>query len=334
MPASKKQEAFASADDSDVNELSEDAIDHLESEDDTPIQHFYAFKLEPGQSPAQFSLEGTDLHITQAALEADSVGKMSRVYVETPASDRALVATLRSGTASEQVLLDLALYNGDEQVMFYVEGDAPVHFSGVANLYEQLEDSDDEDSEGEEEPEEEAAAAAAGGDSQEEEEEEEEEEESDDEAAQAAVAAALAQAGKGAKRGREEPAAAAAAASKKSRKEKATPTMQTAKNGLKFMDMEPGMGKLPRSGKKVTVAYEGRLAKSGKLFDSSNNFTFRLGVGKVIAGWDIGVASMKEGGKRKLIVPPHLGYGKSGAGGGVIPPNATLEFIVTLKKAQ
>ena len=333
MPASKKQEVFAEADDSDVNELSEDAIDQLESEDDTPIQHFYAFKLEPGQTPAQFSLEGTDLHITQAALEADGEGKMSRVYVETPASERALVATLRSGTASEQVLLDLALYNGDEQVMFYVEGDAPVHFSGVANLYEQLEESDDDDSEAEEEEAAiEAAAAAEGGDSAEEE-EEEEEEESDDEAAQAAVAAAMAKASKGTKRGREE-AAAAPAAAKKSRKEKAAPAMQTAKNGLKYMDVEPGMGKLPRSGKKVTVAYEGRLAKNGKLFDSSNNFTFRLGVGKVIAGWDIGVASMKEGGKRKLIVPPHLGYGKSGAGGGVIPPNATLEFIVTLKKAQ
>ncbi len=332
MPASKKQEVFAEADDSDVNELSEDAIDQLESEDDSPIQHFYAFKLEPGQTPAQFSLEGTDLHITQAALEADGEGKMSRVYVETPASERALVATLRSGTASEQVLLDLALYNGDEQVMFYVEGDAPVHFSGVANLYETLEDSDDEGSDEEEDEEEaalEAAAAAEGGD--EEDVEEEQAEESDDEEAQAAVAAALSKA-KGTKRGREE--APAPASAKKSRKEKAAPAMQTAKNGLKFMDLEPGMGKMPRSGKKVTVAYEGRLAKSGKMFDSSNNFTFRLGVGKVIAGWDIGVASMKEGGKRKLIVPPHLGYGKSGAGGGVIPPNATLEFIVTLKKAQ
>ena len=85
------------------------------------------------------------------------------------------------------------------------------------------------------------------------------------------------------------------------------------------------------SGETVTVNYRGTLA-NGKEFDSSYGrgpFSFSLGAGRVIRGWDEGVAGMKVGGKRKLVIPPDLGYGSRGAGG-VIPPNATLIFEVEL----
>eukprot|EP01138_Halocafeteria_seosinensis_P004384 gb/GECG01004484.1/.p1 GENE.gb/GECG01004484.1/~~gb/GECG01004484.1/.p1 ORF type:complete len:269 (+),score=75.53 gb/GECG01004484.1/:1-807(+) len=107
--------------------------------------------------------------------------------------------------------------------------------------------------------------------------------------------------------------------------------VHTAKHGLKYQDLEVGMGKVPDSGKKVQIKYTGKL-ENGKQFDSNDNFTFRLGVGKVIKGMDIGIQTMRVGGTRRLVVPPDLGYGSKGASN-VIPPNATLVFDVTLKKA-
>ena len=100
--------------------------------------------------------------------------------------------------------------------------------------------------------------------------------------------------------------------------------------GLKYEDLEEGTGTEAEAGKQVTVHYTGWLV-DGTKFDSSLDrnqpFSFALGKGQVIRGWDEGVQGMKVGGKRKLTIPPQLGYGARGAGG-VIPPNATLAFEV------
>ena len=107
-------------------------------------------------------------------------------------------------------------------------------------------------------------------------------------------------------------------------------------DGLKYTDTKPGDGTTAKAGNKVSVHYTGWLSDNGakgKKFDSSVDrnepFDFVLGAGEVIRGWDEGVAGMKVGGKRKLTIPPDLGYGARGAGG-AIPPNATLVFDVEL----
>jgi FKBP-type peptidyl-prolyl cis-trans isomerase FkpA len=105
-------------------------------------------------------------------------------------------------------------------------------------------------------------------------------------------------------------------------------------------DLVVGTGATAISGSNVTVAYTGWLHDStkpdakGTQFDSNANFPFRLGVGQVIRGWDIGVVGMRVGGQRRLVIPPDLAYGSSGAGNGAIPPNATLVFDVTLNSVQ
>jgi peptidylprolyl isomerase len=106
----------------------------------------------------------------------------------------------------------------------------------------------------------------------------------------------------------------------------------TTASGLQYRDVEVGTGESPKAGQQVTVHYTGTLT-DGKKFDSSRDrnspFTFIIGVGQVIRGWDEGVLSMKVGGRRILTIPADLGYGARGAGG-VIPPNATLVFDVEL----
>lgn len=106
----------------------------------------------------------------------------------------------------------------------------------------------------------------------------------------------------------------------------------TTPSGLKYVDQAVGTGEVAVAGKTVSVHYTGWL-ENGKKFDSSVDrgqaFSFPLGAGRVIKGWDEGVQGMKVGGKRKLTIPSNLGYGPQGAGG-VIPANATLIFDVEL----
>jgi FKBP-type peptidyl-prolyl cis-trans isomerase FkpA len=104
---------------------------------------------------------------------------------------------------------------------------------------------------------------------------------------------------------------------------------------LEIEELEEGTGTEAKSGDTVSVHYTGWLT-DGTQFDSSRDgdpFTFVLGQGQVIPGWDEGVQGMKEGGKRRLTIPPDMAYGEAGAGG-VIPPNATLVFDVELLEVQ
>ncbi|MBD1922816.1 FKBP-type peptidyl-prolyl cis-trans isomerase [Microcoleus sp. FACHB-831] len=110
--------------------------------------------------------------------------------------------------------------------------------------------------------------------------------------------------------------------------------LMTTPSGLKYVDLKLGDEAIPKKGQTVVVHYTGTL-ENGTKFDSSRDrnqpFSFKLGVGQVIKGWDEGLSTMKVGGRRQLIIPPDLGYGSRGAGG-VIPGNATLIFDVELLK--
>ena len=103
-------------------------------------------------------------------------------------------------------------------------------------------------------------------------------------------------------------------------------------SGLRYLDLQTGSGAIVQPGQVARVLYTGWL-QTGQKFDSSVDrdepFEFTLGAGMVIKGWDEGVAGMKIGGKRKLTIPPELGYGSRGAGG-AIPPNAVLVFEIEL----
>lgn len=114
----------------------------------------------------------------------------------------------------------------------------------------------------------------------------------------------------------------------------------TTASGLRYTDSVVGSGEAAAAGDSVIVHYTGWLLQAGQAgdkFDSSRDrgqpFAFPLGAGRVIPGWDEGVAGMKVGGKRTLIIPPDLAYGSRGAGG-VIPPNATLVFDVELLEVR
>ena|ERR1700737_1987026 len=111
-----------------------------------------------------------------------------------------------------------------------------------------------------------------------------------------------------------------------------TETFTETASGLRYLDLQTGSGAIAQPGRTARVLYTGWL-QNGQKFDSSVDrhepFEFTLGAGRVIKGWDEGVAGMKVGGKRKLLIPPALGYGARGAAG-VIPPNAELIFEVEL----
>ncbi len=114
------------------------------------------------------------------------------------------------------------------------------------------------------------------------------------------------------------------------------PETLTTPSGLKIEILQEGNGPLPQNGQTVVVHYTGTL-ENGKKFDSSRDrgtpFSFVLGQGRVIRGWDEGIALMKVGTRARLTIPPQLGYGSAGAGN-VIPPNATLIFDVELLGAK
>jgi FKBP-type peptidyl-prolyl cis-trans isomerase len=133
---------------------------------------------------------------------------------------------------------------------------------------------------------------------------------------------------------------AAGQAQKDDKKEEKEKMWTKTDSGLQYRDVKEGTGEKAEKGQSAEVHYTGWLwvnDAKGKKFDSSKDrgepFEFPLGAGRVIKGWDEGVAGMKVGGKRELLIPPELGYGARGAGG-VIPPNATLFFEVELRKIQ
>lgn len=133
------------------------------------------------------------------------------------------------------------------------------------------------------------------------------------------------------------PAAAQEAKKTETKEKKWTKT----KTGLLYRDLKEGEGPAIKKGQTAVMEYTGWLwvdNAKGRSFDSSRKhgrpFPFVLGAGQVITGWDEGVAGMKAGGKRELILPPNLAYGEDGAGGGLIPPNATLFFEVELREIR
>ena len=107
---------------------------------------------------------------------------------------------------------------------------------------------------------------------------------------------------------------------------------------LQKEDIVTGKGRTAKEGDNVSVQYVGVNWSNGAEFDASWNrgepFTFTLGAGNVIPGWDEGVQGMKEGGRRRLVIPPDMGYGEQGTPDGSIPPNETLIFVVDLEKVE
>ena len=128
-----------------------------------------------------------------------------------------------------------------------------------------------------------------------------------------------------------------AAKAGKARHPQEGPAMITTPSGLQYIESAEGVGECPLPGQTCVVHYTGWLSEGGakgKKFDSSVDrgepLSFPVGTGRVIKGWDEGLLTMKKGGKRTLTIPPELGYGTRGAGGGVIPANAVLIFDVEL----
>ncbi|XP_044253816.1 46 kDa FK506-binding nuclear protein [Tribolium madens] len=122
----------------------------------------------------------------------------------------------------------------------------------------------------------------------------------------------------------------------KKEKQKPKPKQSNLKGGVVIQDIKEGSGDVVKDGKFVHVYYEGRLKENNKMFDSTTKgpgFSFRVGKGEVIKGWDVGLIGMKVGGKRRIICPPKMAYGPKGSPP-VIPPNANLIFDVEVKKVS
>lgn len=138
--------------------------------------------------------------------------------------------------------------------------------------------------------------------------------------------------------GREPEVLAAVAETQKQYKAGKLENIQTTESGLKYVIHEQGDGEQAAAGKSVTVQYVGALSEDGSVFDQSfrrgQGISFPLGAGRVIRGWDEGIALLKEGGKATLIIPAELGYGAGGTPDGSIPPNAELMFYVELEEVR
>merc|ERR1719245_1562683 len=121
----------------------------------------------------------------------------------------------------------------------------------------------------------------------------------------------------------------------KKKKKKQNKNMKNLKGGIKYRDMKEGEGKMVKNGDKLKVYYVGQTDDK-KVFDkciSGGGFEFNFGKGDVIKGWEMGLKGMRVGGKRKLVIPPKMGYGSNGSPPS-IPPNATLTFTIELKGAN
>lgn len=330
------------------------------------VSRFWGVVLSPGQTYTM-TLSSAEIHITQAyAVGASSTNSNISSTSPDPLSCTLIVSSNRiknipvcTVTAtpqegSRQALLDLNFFEDDEQISLTNQSEkCSLSLVGTVAVYPLEDDEEEDEEEGEEEKDEEMPGLKLGKTEEEDEDEEEEKEEK--------VAAKPLTAAEKMKRKREESKSTVSLSSAKIAKveEKEvtksiaapTPTPKpsdskvtsssdpkspalkplSASGKVQYHDFVVGTGKSPQSGKKVTVSYKGTLT-NGKVFDESPNFSFRIGVGAVIRGWDEGVISMKEGGTRRLVIHPDYAYGAAGAPP-TIPPNSILRFDVTLKRA-
>uniref|UniRef100_A0A182X3S0 FK506-binding protein n=1 Tax=Anopheles quadriannulatus TaxID=34691 RepID=A0A182X3S0_ANOQN len=220
-------------------------------------------------------------------------------------------------TFSESMHDDSAIVNGAED-----DDDDDEEDDDDSDDDEDVEDEEEDDDDDDEEDDD---------DDDEEDDEEDEEDEDEDVKQPKAKQAKLANDGKAAVNGN---AKAAKEAPKKQEQQQQKGGMRTLQDGLMVEDLKVGNGPEAKPGKKIAVYYEGRLKSNNKVFDSTNKgpgLKFALGRGEVIKGWDLGVAGMKVGGKRRLVIPHKLAYGTKGSPP-VIPPCSTLVFEVELKK--
>jgi len=282
-----------------------------------------------------------DLHITQAVLPANakdttrSVVSIQFASEEEGEKEKAFaIASLKLDSQDSQALE--VVVDDSATITLSVSGKNPVHLSGyyvpdTDGGEDSFYGSDDDEIDSDE----------LGSD---------DEEEVDEEAATKAIAAQLAkkrqqQQQNGGETKKAKVVAEAAAPAPKQQQQQQKPKQQQEKkqqpqqktpqakeysNGLKVTTTKEGAGAEATKGRRVSVKYVGKLTKNNKVFDQSTKpFTFTLGAREVITGWDLGVAGMKVGEKRTLVIPSELGYGKEGAGR-EIPPNSSLTFDVEL----
>uniref|UniRef100_A0A182SEJ0 peptidylprolyl isomerase n=1 Tax=Anopheles maculatus TaxID=74869 RepID=A0A182SEJ0_9DIPT len=256
---------------------------------------FWGLILKPGKKYYK-ELE-QDFHLTHAALDlADSNGDVQVML--TTENITYLLCTLNK--TIPQAVLDQEFAIGDK-ISFATKGQGVVHLTGNV-LPDGMDDLGEEEEDDEEEMDEEEGVPATNG------------------KPPAALNGNAKQAGKE-----------AAGAKQEQQKKGAVRTLQ---DGLMVEDLKVGNGPEAKPGKKIAVYYEGRLKSNNKVFDSTSKgpgLKFALGRGEVIKGWDLGVAGMKVGGKRRLVIPHKLAYGTKGSPP-VIPPCSTLVFEVELKK--